>query len=281
MQDLQNLEINNLVVSSEFVRVPKSGEKTLRIMWKCKCKLCNKEIWREGRALKKGVYKDCGCTKRIFNDDNIEQTKQRMLGKRFGWLEVIDFKYIKDRGNVVICQCLKCNENTVTSSISSLKEKIWCDNCRKNKNGNDKLIPHFFYQKLIRGAKDREIKFDVTRKQLTELITSQNYKCALSGLQIFFTRGSTELRSKVTASLDRIDSSKDYTIDNVQWVHKSVNIMKQCLTDKQLFDFCKTIYLNLKEKYDNDLTNDSLSAIIGNEQDYIDKAYREELLFAK
>ena len=31
---------------------------------------------------------------------------------------------------------------------------------------------------------------------------------------------------KTTASLDRIDSRKGYTIDNVHWVLKAVNIMK-------------------------------------------------------
>jgi hypothetical protein len=41
--------------------------------------------------------------------------------------------------------------------------------------------------------------------------------------------------------LDRIDSSKGYTIDNVQWVHKIVNIMKHDVEEKEFFNWCKLI----------------------------------------
>ena len=45
----------------------------------------------------------------------------------------------------------------------------------------------------------------------------------------------------VTQSLDRIDSTKGYTIDNVQWVHKYINLMKHQLTQQQFIDFCKKV----------------------------------------
>ena len=38
-----------------------------------------------------------------------------------------------------------------------------------------------------------------------------------------------------TASLDRIDSSKGYTEDNIQWVHKDVNQMKMDLPEQRFF----------------------------------------------
>jgi hypothetical protein len=44
-----------------------------------------------------------------------------------------------------------------------------------------------------------------------------------------------------TASLDRIDSSKGYTLGNIQWVHKWVNLMKQDMTDQEFIEWCKTI----------------------------------------
>lgn len=45
-----------------------------------------------------------------------------------------------------------------------------------------------------------------------------------------------------TASLDRIDSLKGYTIDNVQWIHKHINYMKIDLTEQEFFHFIKQIY---------------------------------------
>jgi len=44
-----------------------------------------------------------------------------------------------------------------------------------------------------------------------------------------------------TASLDRINSVRGYEPDNVQWVHKTVNFMKQALSDKELLEWCQKI----------------------------------------
>ena len=53
-------------------------------------------------------------------------------------------------------------------------------------------------------------------------------------------------KDEQTASLDRIDSKKAYTLDNVQWVHKTVNQMKWTLASKEFIEWCKTIAQNNK-----------------------------------
>jgi hypothetical protein len=45
----------------------------------------------------------------------------------------------------------------------------------------------------------------------------------------------------VTASLDRIDSSKGYIIGNVQWAHKMVNRMKNDMPQEEFIEFCRDI----------------------------------------
>lgn len=49
-----------------------------------------------------------------------------------------------------------------------------------------------------------------------------------------------------TASLDRIDSSKGYLENNVQWVHKDINWMKQDYSHEEFLQYCKLIYENKK-----------------------------------
>ena len=44
--------------------------------------------------------------------------------------------------------------------------------------------------------------------------------------------------------LDRIDSSKDYTLDNIQWVHKDINFMKRSLSQEAFLDLCLKICLH-------------------------------------
>jgi hypothetical protein len=41
--------------------------------------------------------------------------------------------------------------------------------------------------------------------------------------------------------LDRIESEGHYTIDNVQWVHKTVNMMKWKISQEEFVYFCRKI----------------------------------------
>jgi uncharacterized protein (DUF779 family) len=70
------------------------------------------------------------------------------------------------------------------------------------------------------------------------LYHKQNGCCALSCLPIKFPEDSFEYGS---ASLDRIDSSKHYTADNVWWVHKDVNLMKMDLPLERFLELAKAI----------------------------------------
>ena len=77
------------------------------------------------------------------------------------------------------------------------------------------------------------------------LYRKQGERCALTGIKLSLDgtvdqnrhRG-TSLR---TASLDRIDSSKGYTLDNVQWVDKRINIMKHQLSQSHFIAICKRV----------------------------------------
>jgi len=51
-----------------------------------------------------------------------------------------------------------------------------------------------------------------------------------------------------TASLDRIDSTKNYTIDNIQWVHKDVNKMKMDFSQEYFIEMCRLVTLTCKDK---------------------------------
>jgi hypothetical protein len=51
-----------------------------------------------------------------------------------------------------------------------------------------------------------------------------------------------------TASLDRIDNNKGYTKDNIQWLHKNINLMKHCFDQKYFIELCNLISEKNKEK---------------------------------
>jgi hypothetical protein len=82
----------------------------------------------------------------------------------------------------------------------------------------------------------------VTLKELWDLFVKQNRQCALTKLPLRF--NSTNNKRDGTASLDRIDSNKEYTIDNVQWVHREINYMKQAYSQSHFIELCKLVVEN-------------------------------------
>lgn len=98
------------------------------------------------------------------------------------------------------------------------------------------------FNRIKASAKRRDLNFSITKSFIDELFIEQGEKCALSGVNIVLPKDYTELSTGVgTASLDRIDSSKGYEKGNVQWVHKTINIMKQSLSDQELIEWCSLV----------------------------------------
>lgn len=102
-----------------------------------------------------------------------------------------------------------------------------------------------YFTYLRKKARERKLEFLVTKEELWDLFERQKHKCALSGVLITL---STKInsqhnvdRTEHTASLDRIDNTKGYTIDNVQWVHKTVNRMRGQYSIDEYVEWCKKI----------------------------------------
>jgi hypothetical protein len=98
---------------------------------------------------------------------------------------------------------------------------------------------------MKRKAKERDLCWELTSDQLWELFEKQKGKCALSGVDLHM---STEInkqhnldRTHMTASLDRIDNAKGYTIENVQWIHKTVNLMRRQYSVDDYVEWCRRV----------------------------------------
>ena len=88
---------------------------------------------------------------------------------------------------------------------------------------------------LLRDAKYHSKKtkreFSICEQDVINLLEKQNNKCAISGLYF----------SEYKPSLDRIDSSKGYTQDNIQLVTFQVNRMKSDFEITDFINVCKQI----------------------------------------
>ncbi len=102
-------------------------------------------------------------------------------------------------------------------------------------------ISGYKFSQYKHGALRRDIKFEVTIEQIWHKFVAQDRKCALTGLEITINEYTKTKRNKSTASLDRKDPNGDYTLDNIQWVHKDINLIKNYFSEVKLFEYCKLI----------------------------------------
>ncbi len=128
-----------------------------------------------------------------------------------------------------------CKEITLNN-----KNKIIHTTSKSNEEINKHKIISLAYIK--KEAKRRNIYFhpELTHSFLHKLYLDQNKKCALTGRDIYFTKNRKEIQNN-KASLDRIDSSKGYTKDNLQWIYKDVNMMKWELKQEYFIKLCEKV----------------------------------------
>jgi len=94
----------------------------------------------------------------------------------------------------------------------------------------------FFNRYEIR-APLRDKKWSIDINYVDELFNQQGGLCALTGIEIDAGASGCTL-PQITASLDRINNSKDYERGNVQWVHKDVNMMRGPLSVERFLQLC-------------------------------------------
>lgn len=162
-------------------------------------------------------------------------------GQRFGRLVVESFSH-SVRGYAhwtCLCDCGKRLTMRSSSIRRGLTQSCGCIRVEKQER-NDAVgkLSASYFRRIKRGAELRGLTFDVTPQQLWDLYTKQNGTCDLTGMPIMLER---PYKPKQTASLDRIDSSKGYTIDNVVWLHKDVNILKNNYSVDEFVGWCRRV----------------------------------------
>lgn len=174
-----------------------------------------------------------------------------LKGKIFGYVTVIGFSHIDRHGSTMwIGRCI-CGVEKVFRGEHLRKGFSTSCGCKKRLRGLENPmstgygeIPGHRWGQFKKSAEVRGIKFAISIKQAWELFLKQERKCALSGVVLEFGKPgliSIERSRVMNASLDRKDSTKGYTLDNVQWVHKVVNRMKNTAQDNEFVAWCLTI----------------------------------------
>lgn len=167
------------------------------------------------------------------------------LGDKIGYWTVLENSSIHTRSGKgkLFCRCICGTEKTVWKSHLLNGSSKSCG-CKGPKRANHYKwtgcgdLDGNHWNQIVRNATGKKargsIALDITIQDAWHLFQSQGRRCALSGLPII-------LGKQRTASLDRINSHLGYTLDNVQWVHKDINKMKNTFPQDYFVEMCMMI----------------------------------------
>lgn len=163
-------------------------------------------------------------------------------------------------------RCSKCKEEKPKSEFSKTRTNkdglsYLCSPCNKEssrKYRKDNAAsyyerqqrkreeePTFIAQMLYNAttrAKNKGLDIDIDIPFLTSLLEESNYKCAVSGQDMTLLSLNRKKANPFRVSLDRIDSSKGYTKENVRLVCWAVNQMKADRTEEEFAFWITTLY---------------------------------------
>jgi hypothetical protein len=172
-------------------------------------------------------------------------------------LRKLDFELIEEFKGLNIktgikCFCGKIVQIEPKRIINQLQKSCGCLHNRTGEQSPSwkgyKEISFTKFSSFKENAKKRQLIFTVTIEDIWEQYISQNRKCALSGDAIYW---NTHRHDESTASLDRIDSNKGYTKNNIQIVHKDINCMKSNFNQQYFINTCFKIWKYNNENKDN------------------------------
>lgn len=119
----------------------------------------------------------------------------------------------------------------------------------KNRSEASKLFDR--YLNAIRKRSDIEksniarknIIYNVTVDDLYDIWKKQNGICVYTGVKLTLkNKNSINVCSNnFMASVDRIDSSKGYTKDNIQFISRTANLAKHTMSHEEMVEFCKIV----------------------------------------
>jgi hypothetical protein len=168
-----------------------------------------------------------------------------LMGHRFGKLAVLsDTGPRKTRRPIWLCRCDCGIEIEVLGKYLRNGDTRSCG-CYSTGNAHNRDaagdITLSFWTPRVKQVIRRGIPFEITRQQGWKLCLAKGGRCALTGVEIKFSPNIRDTRGAQTASLDRKDSRFGYTIGNIQWIRKKINIMKNMMNDTEFIRRCELI----------------------------------------
>lgn len=178
-------------------------------------------------------------------------SEAKLLNKIFGNVKILNLYTISLNRIFFNTLCLNCNKSSVRRIDHIKKCPTYCKYCREQSyvKANPESVIHTLYCSFRTNAKNRNFSFDLTKEQFKEFISKNCYYCGEEPKETLTSKNRN--RSNIIIKnngIDRLDSTKGYTINNCVSCCGTCNIMKNKFSKYEFFNKIKKIYNNhLKE----------------------------------
>lgn len=135
----------------------------------------------------------------------------------------------------------------------------WCNTCRKQSSGRyashpcySPAIDTYFRRRIasiMKTAPARDIMVLIDKDDLLGRCLEQNNRCAITGIPMTFEMDGV-FNKRTQASVDRIDSTGNYSVNNIQIVCNVVNLMKQDMNTAEFMRWCGFVLAGRKRAED-------------------------------
>ena len=135
----------------------------------------------------------------------------------------------------------------------SARHATYCKTCLREKRRATRVSsPRTYARGMWQNAKSRSakkgIEFAITPDDVLNRLNYCGWRCEVTGMKVAMPEISqgTSVREahaqKISSpSLDRIDSSRGYTVDNIRITSCGFNLMRATMDDRDLLSMCKLV----------------------------------------
>lgn len=233
---MKKLDLTNQVFGELTALV--NEKRNNKLGWLCQCS-CGNQKWFPTFQLTGNNAKTCG--------DSIHSCMIK-LGDVFGKLTVTGItRDVKNKRHMAECSC-ECG-NTKTISVRNLQRGT--SNCGCKRDTTNLGLPEgvAIFNALVRMYKGNAINkgliFELSDEQCRKLFSGNCYFCGKPPSKVF---SKPNVKGTITySSIDRWDSTKGYTSDNVSSCCTECNFLKGARTNKEFLDHIQCIYEHLSK----------------------------------
>lgn len=207
----------------------------------CRCECGKVQSQQDGNLLNATPNRQC---RECFGRSRMKPLDR----SQFGNWTVLRYEFVGGK-HKYLCRCVCGSERYWSRCSLTTGKTTGCRRCqgqRYSGQGNPRWrgyggIPLSHWNRIVRNASASGREVCITIEDAWRRFEEQKGLCALTGLGLNFAK-------RGTASLDRIDSNGDYTLGNIQWVHKAVNSLKSNFPEDELVYWCRLIVTHHDKK---------------------------------